>query len=304
MGTRDRFEESDEPADRSPGELLAAQHLLTEEAEDDFEPRKTAGILGYMDGLLRHRDAYFKSIFRGDDIVWHLGRMLTVVVALGVGYGVVMGAMTGIPEGFPQMLSSAVKTPLLFLLTLAVCYPVLYVVNVVMGSRLSFLQTLALIVMAIAMIAILLASCAPIVLFFTLIGTSYNFLKLLHVAIFGFSGLWAMFGLWRGLVAMCEHSSLYPRQALRILYVWVFVFAFVGTQCAWTLRPFIGSPGAPFEIFRSYSHMNFYEAVMDSMVGMVRGLTEDSPNDAAEFQRDHDRRRGREVPQTQAPDGL
>jgi len=275
MGTENGFEESDEPVQQPTGEILAAQHPLIEEAEDDFDPRKTRNILEYMDGLLRHRDACFRSIFRGEDIAWHLGRMLTIVVALGAGYGVVMGAMAGIPAGLPQMVSSAVKAPLLFLLTLAVCYPVLYVVNVVMGSRLRFLQTLSLILMAVAMNAILLASCAPIVLFFTLIGTGYNFLKLLHVAIFGFSGLWAMFGLWRGLVAMCEQSSLYPRQALRILYVWVFVFAFVGTQCAWTLRPFIGSPGAPFEIFRSYSHMNFYEAVVDGMAGMVRDLAED-----------------------------
>jgi hypothetical protein len=158
---------------------------------------------------------------------------------------------------------------------LAVCYPVLYVVNVVMGSRLSFLQTLSLILMAVTMNAILLASCAPIVLFFTLIGTDYNFLKLLHVAVFGFSGLWAMFGLWRGLAAMCEHSSLYPRQALRILYVWVIVFAFVGTQCAWTLRPFIGSPGKPFEILRSHDHMNFYEAVAAGVSGLARDLAED-----------------------------
>lgn len=275
MGTRTHTDASDESLEEMAGKILTEQHPLIEEDEDDFDPRQARTILEYMDGLLRHRDAYFTSIFRGDDILWHLGRMLTIIVALGAGYGVVMGAMAGIPAGLPQMVSSAIKAPLLFLLTLAVCYPVLYVVNVVMGSRLSFLQTLALICMAVTMNAILLASCAPIVLFFTIIGTGYNFLKLLHVAIFGFSGLWAMAGLWRGLVAMCEHSSLYPRQALRILYVWIIVFAFVGTQCAWTLRPFIGSPGAPFEIVRSYSHMNFYEAVLDSMAGMVRDLAED-----------------------------
>ncbi len=35
-----------------------------------------------------------------------------------------------------------------------------------------------------------------------------------------------------------------------LLYIWILLFGFVGTQLAWTLRPLYGSPGAPFELFR------------------------------------------------------
>jgi hypothetical protein len=38
--------------------------------------------------------------------------------------------------------------------------------------------------------------------------------------------------------------------SMTLLYIWMGLFGFVGTQLAWTLRPFFGSPGSPFEIFR------------------------------------------------------
>ena len=60
---------------------------------------------------------------------------------------------------------------------------------------------------------------------------------------------------------MCEKSDLYPKQAIRILQVWILVYGLVGTQMAWSLRPFIGSPGQPFEVLRMDQGSNFYQAV-------------------------------------------
>jgi hypothetical protein len=44
---------------------------------------------------------------------------------------------------------------------------------------------------------------------------------------------------------------------MSLLYVWIVLFGFVGTQLAWTLRPFVGSPGEPFAFFREIDG-NFY----------------------------------------------
>jgi hypothetical protein len=233
-------------------------------AEDS---QQQPGILAYVDGILRHRERYFTNIFENKDVPRQMFLLLMIIVCLSAFHGFVMGTLGALP----QMLSSAVKVPLLYLLTLVVCYPVLYVVNVIMGSRLSFSQTLALILLAVAMNAILLASCAPIVLFFRITGAKYDFLKLLHVLIFAFSGVWAMLALWRGLLAMCETSNLYPRQAVRILKIWIIVFAFVGSQMAWSLRPFVGSPDFEFQLFRKGQEGNFYQAVGTSMVRLLEG---------------------------------
>lgn len=236
----------------------------TKSAESDQEERLS--ILPYVDGVLRHREEYFAGVFENRQVTRQVGLLLAIIVSLSSFYGLIMGTSSGIP----QMLSSAAKVPILYLLTLLVCYPVLYVVVVIMGSRLTFLQTLALILLAVALNSILLASCSPIVLFFTITGTDYYFLILLHVAIFGFSGVWAMLALWRGLLAMCETSSLYPRQAVKILQIWIIVFAFVGTQMAWSLRPFVGSPDLEFEIFRTQQQGNFYHAVWNSVLNLGR----------------------------------
>lgn len=45
--------------------------------------------------------------------------------------------------------------------------------------------------------------------------------------------------------------------SMTLLNVWILLFGFVGTQLAWTLRPFVGSPDEPFQIFRKIEG-NFY----------------------------------------------
>jgi hypothetical protein len=45
---------------------------------------------------------------------------------------------------------------------------------------------------------------------------------------------------------------------------WIVVFGFVGAQMSWVLRPFIGAPGDPFQIFRQRGS-NFFEAVFHTI---------------------------------------
>ena len=66
--------------------------------------------------------------------------LVSSVVSLAV-YGAVLGAF----QRSAQALSSAVKLPLLFLATLAICLPTLYLFNLLFGARLSMRQALALI---------------------------------------------------------------------------------------------------------------------------------------------------------------
>lgn len=227
-----------------------------------------ASFLELLDHLLRHREQFFEGIFTGA----HMGKwsrwFLLILIFLTAVYGMTMGTLgftRSVTQGLLQSLTSGLKVPLLYLVSLGVSFPVLYIVLVLMGARLRFTQTLALILMALALNSVLLASCAPIVLFFVLTGSDYHFIKLLHVGIFTFSGCWAMMALWRGLQTMCEKSNLYPRQANNILKIWILVFGFVGTQMAWSLRPFVGSPALDYQLFRAGQTGNFYQAVWSSL---------------------------------------
>jgi hypothetical protein len=55
-----------------------------------------------------------------------------------------------------------------------------------------------------------------------------------------------------------------------IFRVWVFVFAIVGAQMSWVLRPFIGSPDLEFSLFRERSG-NFFQAIYRIIMQLLQG---------------------------------
>jgi hypothetical protein len=79
------------------------------------------------------------------------------------------------------------------------------------------------------------------------------------------------------LVAIDEPSALEmpTGQALgqhtrKVFACWVIVFALVGAQMGWVLRPFIGSPSLKFEWLRE-RESNFFQAVLDSLRTLLTG---------------------------------
>jgi hypothetical protein len=127
----------------------------------------------------------------GDRLHVPLGGMLLVVLVLAIIYGVCMGFYAGFREEGPcyqQWLAGAVKVPALFLLTLAVTFPSLYVFNALVGSRLRFVALLQLLVTSLAVNVAVLASLGPVVAFFSVSTTSYPFMMLLNILVFFISG--------------------------------------------------------------------------------------------------------------------
>jgi hypothetical protein len=134
---------------------------------------------------------------RGLDVPLRL--LLTLVVLLGVAYGICMGlygATRTVNASMGQLVASAIKLPLLYVLTLAVTFPSLWVFSTLGGSRLSFKETLRLLLIGITISLTVAASFGPITGFFTLSTESYRFMIVLNVvflAVGGFIGLVFMF---------------------------------------------------------------------------------------------------------------
>ena len=63
---------------------------------------------------------------------------------------------------------------------------------------------------------------------------------------------------------------MHTAQVNTVFRIWIVVFALVGSQMGWVLRPFIGSPYLPFEWFRPRSS-NFFEAVWHLLRGFFGG---------------------------------
>jgi hypothetical protein len=57
---------------------------------------------------------------------------------------------------------------------------------------------------------------------------------------------------------------------MTLLYIWIALFGFVGTQLGWTLRPFFGSPGRPFAIFRPIEG-TFYGDIFETIGRLLGG---------------------------------
>jgi len=211
---------------------------------------------------------------------------------------------------YMQLLASAVKVPALFYLTLLVTFPSLYVFNALVGSRLTMPSVLRLLIASLAVNLAVLASLGPIVLFFSLTTKSHAFVLMLNVLVFSVAGVLGLGFLRQTLHRLTsivdvrearaaktaaaaragadsasrdeapadfELSALdmpveesFSRHTRMVFACWMVVFAVVGGQMGWVLRPFVGSPGLAFSWFRERDS-NFFEAVLNTLRGLLFG---------------------------------
>ena len=248
-----------------------------------------------IDRLLRG-DATQASALREGGLQVTSDRLQLAIVILGMGYGLCMGVYSLLRadnSSVLQLISGMVKVPALFLLTLLVTFPSLYVFNALVGSRLSVLALWRLLTSSVAINMAVLASFGPIVAFFSLSTTSYSFMLLLNVLIFGVAGMLGLKFLLQTLHRLTigqmsaaepppvippgargplEQSENHPgrRQVKLVFGCWVMAFALVGAQMSWLLRPFLGSPSQPFSFFRM-RESNFFEAVWHHLLHLFGG---------------------------------
>ncbi|MHC4662160.1 MAG: hypothetical protein ACYS8W_10765 [Planctomycetota bacterium] len=167
------------------------------------------------------------------------------------------GAATGTYVAGHQIWITGLKVPALFLSTLAICAPSMYILSLLIGARLSMTQALAVALTSISVTAIILAGWAPVMLVFarTLqphVYTHYTFLLLLSLVSVGSGAAISIWHLARGFDALAI-----PREVRwRVILVWLLLYQFVGAQITWLLRPFVGSSSDTIRF-----EGNFYEAV-------------------------------------------
>lgn len=214
-----------------------------------------------IERILRDRTIFFEEIRDGISLRQKIQAMLLSCITFFAIYGVVMGASHSVS----QALSSAVKLPILFVVTLIICTPSLYFFNLLFGSRQTLPQHIALILTAMTTTAVLLLSFAPVTFFFLITTNQYPFFKLLNVAFFAIAGAMGVLFLRQGRRALTESDSPEGAAARRIIFLlWIVLYGFVGSQMAWTLSPFMGDPGLPFVLVAQRGG-NFYSDVINSL---------------------------------------
>lgn len=228
-------------------------------------------------GLATHR------LFRVEDFLAELasgeptGRAWAELSALTVAGGALYGAVIGSWTGPRMALYAAIKLPLVLELTVALTLVFAWLAAQASGLRLGFGQVLLLSARPLAVAAAILASLAPVALLFTFSAppatiaarTAHNLLYLMHTAIVGLAGLVGTVALWRGL------ARLEPRRgrAGRIFLLWLVVYAVVGGEVAWALRPFVGSVYLPVTFLRDDAlDGNVYEFIITDILPHLLGL--------------------------------
>lgn len=210
--------------------------------------------------FLRHVEAVLRG--RGSPAA-----TLAAVGWTGAVYGAVMGAFGGLTsDRAAQIGYSAVKVPLLLLTTTALALPSFFVVNTLAGLRADFPAAIRAVIGSQGAVALILASLAPYTAVWYLCTAGY------YDAI-AFNGL--MFAAASGAAQWDSRRRYAPlidrdRRHRWVMRAWVVVYAFVGVQMGWVLRPFVGDPQMPPTFFRPGAWGgNAYVAVAESVWNAV-----------------------------------
>lgn len=248
--------------------------------------------------LLRDRPTFLEEIRKNFKVE---SKIVALLISSSVFFAI-YGAIIGSSSSWMQVIASAIKLPALYLITLIICLPTLFFFDILFGSVLSFSQYAALILTTVAVISVLLFSFAPITLFFLISIHDYNFFLLLNVAIFALTGFVGIKLFYQGMRSVTHSETRQPAKVLppeiqenadflpiqevpqqnalveaevglertrkRLLQFWLLLYALVGSQLGWTLRPFFGAPGEPFQLFRNIEG-NFYTQVFRTLLSFL-----------------------------------
>jgi len=219
------------------------------------------GVLLRADDVLRARP----RLVRGGHHARRL-MLLSILMILFAGfYGAVMGSYGG--ARWLQMLYSGIKAPLLFTATFMLSLPSFFVINTLFGLRHDFAESLRALVATQAGLTIVLASFAPFTVLWYVSFGSYDAAKMFNLFMFGVASISAQRLLHQFYQPLLERD---PRHRT-LLRIWLVIFAFVGIQMGWVLRPFVGNPVAPTQFFRDEAWGNAYVEVGQTLWRLASG---------------------------------
>jgi len=213
--------------------------------------------------IFQNKESFFSEINLKQSNRLILNQIL-IISLFAFLYGVVMGSS----HSLIQSIVAGVKIIVLFLSTVIICFPSFFIIQQVLGSKMSVRQMIIIVLSGLVLTSTIAISFAPIVIVFQITGGNYHFLQLLHVAIFIFAGIFGMRLMVDALKYACENKDIYPKIGVVVFRIWIIILAFVGIQLAWNLRPFLCEKHEEFKIFRKYEG-NFYTAIIYSVEQLV-----------------------------------
>lgn len=198
------------------------------------------------------------------------------VIAIGAGlYGAALGSWRA-PE---QALYTAIKLPLVLLLTAVGNALLNGMLAPLLGVNLGFRQSFLAVLMSFTVAATILGAFSPI-LAFVIWNTppfylelsraflAYRLMQLAAVGGIAYAGVMANVRL----LPLLQTQTASPQAALRVLFAWLAGNLFLGSQICWLLRPFVGRPqDAVAFLGPDPSQGSFYETVFEAARALWSG---------------------------------
>jgi hypothetical protein len=204
-----------------------------------------------VDELLRDRDALCARIDRGDDLR-AVARAMAIALAVAAA---LVGAAIGSYRGGVQIAYAAVKVPAVLLATAGLCASALVGFELAIGRRASPAREVTRLLAAVAFGALVLLAQAPLLLLAQAAGMGYHRTAVLMFGCFAIGGLASVHMLARG-------------RARSVLLAVVTVFALVGAQVSWTMRPYLVRPRTSEVPFVRDLEGSLYDSVLGSACSM------------------------------------
>ena len=199
---------------------------------------------------------------------WSSGRMVLYGAVIVAGTAAFGGAI-GVWRDPMQALYTAIKFPLIVLLTTLGNGLLNGMLAPLLGVNISFRQSLLAIFMSFTIAAAVLGACSPLMYFVVWntpaldtqtagAATTHSFMFVTLVGIMAIAGIAGNVRLLQLLRQLSGHSA----SARRTLFAWLAGNLLLGSQLTWILRPFVGSPSLPVEFLRPNPlDGNFFEAL-------------------------------------------
>jgi hypothetical protein len=208
---------------------------------------------------------------------WNSSRMILYTLVIVAGTAAFGGAI-GIWRDPLQAVYTAIKFPLIIMLTALGNGLLNGMLAPLLGINISFRQSLLAIFMSFTIASAVLGACSPLIYFMVwntppfdatsaAAGSTHRLIYFLLVAIMAIAGIAGNVRLLQLLRKLSGHDT----SARRTLVAWLAGNLLLGSQLTWILRPFVGSPGLPVQFLRSNPFEgNFFETLWLHLQHLVR----------------------------------
>ncbi len=216
-------------------------------------------VFSVVEEFIKRRDEFLNNLRDETKLSSYFVNSNLSILILSAIYGATMG----IYGGGLQILYSAMKVPMLLLVSLYVSIPSYYVLYSLLGGKRTLGQTAMLLLLGFTIMSTVLIAFVPVNLFFILTSPrsheTHDFTALLNIAIFTLGGFFALTHFVKGAETLYRGSSENWKPAFILGSI---VLMFVGTQLAWVLRPFFNY----YELFIRPVEGNFYTAIVNLLM--------------------------------------